>query len=656
MGGNGGGGGGGEENKGICEYVADDVFRLLGERRQRQLRRGVAQAPLQAAGGAGAARRGSVETHELRVYASYFEVYGSVVHDLLNGRERLRVLENSKKQVHLVGLTERGPLTEASELRQCFIDGAKLRSSGSTSANETSSRSHSIFQIIIRRDANGAHFAGGVGVAGSKGGDVNSTNGRLHGKLTLVDLAGSERGADTAANDRKTRMEGAEINKSLLALKECIRSLDQQTKQKAGAASGAAASAHLHTPFRASKLTQVLKESLEGRRNSRTVMVAMVSPSAASAEHTVNTLRYAARVRSVGEGGDTAGGGAGGHSEEGESATSHAFARDLQHLRLHSRGTDYADDDDDDEEEEEEEDEFDEDEDFEGGQEEDGGGGEDDDDLAYMHMSLRSRRSGDQAGDWEREQRRQDTQWEQQQQQTKPAAAAAAAAAGASIPNPAGGGGLGAAAAAAKAKAQQRVRVPPAAAAAPAPAPRPPPPVSAPTGPGPLPAGWSEVVDEASGYPYYLNARDGTTTWDRPSAPPPPPIAPPPAVPPPAYKSPLRDKVAPAPSQLDLHMSQRVPSVKGALAAEQAAAEQAAGAGGDEGEDEDEEDPDPEEPDMLQYHRAVQQVAENEEKLVRTAPPPQPPARGSEQLRTGDIHAGVPCAAPESARGCRPGE
>ncbi len=107
------------------------------------------------------------------------------------------------------------------------------------------------------------------------------------GKLSLIDLAGSERGADTKSHNRQRRMEGAEINKSLLALKECIRALDSNST---------------HIPYRASKLTLVLKDSFTNK-NSRTVMIVNVSPGASSADHTLNTLRYADRVkeRTVGD-------------------------------------------------------------------------------------------------------------------------------------------------------------------------------------------------------------------------------------------------------------------------------------------------------------------------------------------------------------------
>ncbi len=93
--------------------------------------------------------------------------------------------------------------------------------------------------------------------------------------------AGSERGADTYDNNRQTRLEGAEINKSLLALKECIRALDSDAR---------------HVPFRGSKLTAVLRDSFLGDQ-ARTVMIANISPNSASVEHTLNTLRYADRVK-----------------------------------------------------------------------------------------------------------------------------------------------------------------------------------------------------------------------------------------------------------------------------------------------------------------------------------------------------------------------
>mgnify|MGYP001027595968 CR=1 FL=1 len=100
--------------------------------------------------------------------------------------------------------------------------------------------------------------------------------------MSFIDLAGSERGADTMDQNRQTRIDGAEINKSLLALKECIRALDLEKK---------------HTPFRGSKLTQVLKDSLTG--NSKTTMIANVSPGSLSCENTLNTLRYADRVKDL---------------------------------------------------------------------------------------------------------------------------------------------------------------------------------------------------------------------------------------------------------------------------------------------------------------------------------------------------------------------
>lgn len=106
------------------------------------------------------------------------------------------------------------------------------------------------------------------------------------GRFSFIDLAGTERGADTLnCKERERRQEGAEINKSLLALKECIRGLDQ---------------GKTHVPFRGSKLTEVLRDSFVGE--CRTVMIGAISPCIESVEQSLNTLRYTALVRELGSG------------------------------------------------------------------------------------------------------------------------------------------------------------------------------------------------------------------------------------------------------------------------------------------------------------------------------------------------------------------
>ncbi|KAK7508095.1 hypothetical protein BaRGS_00000334 [Batillaria attramentaria] len=227
--------------KGIYCLAAKDVFRLLHSKYKKL---------------------------DLVVGASYFEIYSGKVFDLLNKKIRLRVLEDHKQQVQVVGLREE-PVDSVEDVLQLIQHGNNVRTSGQTSANQHSSRSHAVFQLILRyRQKN-----------------------KLHGKFSLIDLAGNERGVDTSSSDRQTRMEGAEINKSLLALKECIRALGRN---------GA------HLPFRASKLTQVLRDSFIGEK-SRTCMIAMVSPGMSCCEHTLNTLRYADRVKELGPGGPVEG-------------------------------------------------------------------------------------------------------------------------------------------------------------------------------------------------------------------------------------------------------------------------------------------------------------------------------------------------------------
>jgi kinesin family protein 2/24 len=194
------------------------------------------------------------------VYCTFFEIYCTKVFDLFNEKKRLRVLEDHKNLVQVVGKKEEQVET-VEDVMTLIRRGMSVRTSGTTSANENSSRSHAVFQITLKKK--------------------NMT--KEYGKISLIDLAGSERGRDTQTNDKVTLMEGAQINKSLLTLKECIRSLGRNAE---------------HIPFRGSTLTKVLRDSFIGER-SKVCMIAMVSPGNSDVEHTLNTLRYADRVKEL---------------------------------------------------------------------------------------------------------------------------------------------------------------------------------------------------------------------------------------------------------------------------------------------------------------------------------------------------------------------
>lgn len=133
--------------------------------------------------------------------------------------------------------------------------GMQTRIVAKNSRNNDSSRGHAIFTVEIRN------------------GESN------HGKIAFIDLAGSERGADSMQSGRPTQQDGAGINRSLLALKECIRALDQGSS---------------YVPFRDSELTKVLREMFV-TETAITLMIANVSPTASCCEQTLNTMRYADR-------------------------------------------------------------------------------------------------------------------------------------------------------------------------------------------------------------------------------------------------------------------------------------------------------------------------------------------------------------------------
>lgn len=196
---------------------------------------------------------------DFSISISFYEIYWGKLLDLLNQRKLVNAREDAKGRVKIMGLTE-ATVTSVEETMQVINFGLESRTVGETAANADSSRSHAIMQLSIKQP-----------------------DGKTYGKLSFIDLAGNERGADTSDNIKQTRMDGAEINKSLLALKECIRALDQSKG---------------HIPFRGSKLTMVLKDSFQGRK-CKTVMITNVSPVMSCCENTLNTLRYADRVKEL---------------------------------------------------------------------------------------------------------------------------------------------------------------------------------------------------------------------------------------------------------------------------------------------------------------------------------------------------------------------
>ena len=229
------------------------------------------------------------ETNGLSMRVSFYDIYGGKCYDLLSDRAPCQALEDARGRTKIVGLREVTAL-DASEVLSLVERGMRCRKTSRTDGNATSSRSHAVFQVTLK-----SKLPGEEGVK------------RMPSRLALVDLAGSERGADRGKLvDQRIRREGAEINKSLLALKECIRALSVGCGVNGGKDGGALAAepsfvGEQRVPFRGSKLTQVLRDAFIGK-NSKTVLLAHVSPGHGHAEHTLNTLRYAIRLKDGSDG------------------------------------------------------------------------------------------------------------------------------------------------------------------------------------------------------------------------------------------------------------------------------------------------------------------------------------------------------------------
>ncbi|NXI18512.1 KI18A protein, partial [Irena cyanogastra] len=200
------------------------------------------------------------------VAVSYLEVYNEQIRDLLVNSGPLAVREDGQQGVVVQGLTLHQPKS-AEEILQMLDYGNKNRTQHPTDVNASSSRSHAVFQIYLRQQDKTASINQNIRIA----------------KMSLIDLAGSERANATSAKGARF-VEGTNINRSLLALGNVINALADPKSKK-------------HIPYRNSKLTRLLKDSLGG--NCRTIMIAAISPSSLFYDDTYNTLKYANRAKDI---------------------------------------------------------------------------------------------------------------------------------------------------------------------------------------------------------------------------------------------------------------------------------------------------------------------------------------------------------------------
>ncbi|XP_048436179.1 kinesin-like protein KIN-4A isoform X2 [Pyrus x bretschneideri] len=236
---------------------------------------------------------------EFQLHVSFIEILKEEVQDLLDpsflskpeganghvkvaspGKPPIQIRESSNGVITLAGSTELSVST-LKEMAACLEQGSLSRATGSTNMNNQSSRSHAIFTITLEQ----MHKVNSA-CNGNNGLNESMNEEYLCAKLHLVDLAGSERAKRTGSDGMRFK-EGVHINKGLLALGNVISALGDEKKRKEG----------LHVPYRDSKLTRLLQDSLGG--NSRTVMIACISPADINAEETLNTLKYANRARNI---------------------------------------------------------------------------------------------------------------------------------------------------------------------------------------------------------------------------------------------------------------------------------------------------------------------------------------------------------------------
>ncbi|XP_058511842.1 kinesin-like protein KIF21A isoform X3 [Ochotona princeps] len=264
-----------EEEQGIISRAVKHLFKSIEEKKATAIKNGLPPP-------------------DFKVNAQFLELYNEEVLDLFdttrdidskNKKSNIRIHEDSTGGIYTVGVTTRTVNTE-SEMMQCLKLGALSRTTASTQMNVQSSRSHAIFTIHVcqtracpQTDAENATDNKMI----SESSQMNEFE-TLTAKFHFVDLAGSERLKRTGATGERAK-EGISINCGLLALGNVISALGDKSKRAT------------HVPYRDSKLTRLLQDSLGG--NSQTIMIACVSPSDRDFMETLNTLKYANRARNI---------------------------------------------------------------------------------------------------------------------------------------------------------------------------------------------------------------------------------------------------------------------------------------------------------------------------------------------------------------------
>ncbi|XP_034862620.1 kinesin-like protein KIF1A isoform X7 [Mirounga angustirostris] len=213
------------------------------------------------------------------VEVSYMEIYCERVRDLLNPKNKgnLRVREHPLMGPYVEDLSKLA-VTSYNDIQDLMDSGNKARTVAATNMNETSSRSHAVFNIIFTQKRHDA--------------ETNITTEKVS-KISLVDLAGSERADSTGAKGTRLK-EGANINKSLTTLGKVISAL---AEMDSGPNKNKKKKKTDFIPYRDSVLTWLLRENLGG--NSRTAMVAALSPADINYDETLSTLRYADRAKQI---------------------------------------------------------------------------------------------------------------------------------------------------------------------------------------------------------------------------------------------------------------------------------------------------------------------------------------------------------------------